>query len=211
MSVAAPTGATAGDLVVVIAEHNGNTTIVDNNGTTPFTEDINDWQPTPTAGNTISVFSRTIQTGDPSTYNFTAGTSTRWSCIAICLQATSPAYDVSPSTSNGGSTDDSASGTQVIPSITTGVANTLHIVFCGWDTSATGTITEPSGYTLLQSANAGGQPLSAAYKAIATASATGTTSYANTEFAARAGLSFSVKESATAVRPISNLLLMSAG
>jgi len=197
MSISAPAGATAGDKMIVLAQHNGNTTIVDNNGATPFTEDINDWQPTPTAGNTISVFSRTIQAGDPSTYNFTAGSSSRWALIAICVQATSPAYDVAPNTANGGSTDDSASGTQVIPSITTGVANTLHIVFCGWDTAATGTITEPSGYTLLQSANSGGQPLSASYKAIATASATGTTTYVNTQFAARAGLSFSVKDSAT--------------
>lgn len=165
---------------------------------TIFTEDINDWQPIPTAGSTLSVFSRTIQSGDPSTYNFTAGTSTRWACIAICFQATTPAYDVAPNTANGGTTDDATTGLQTIPAITTGVANAIHIVLCGWDTSATGTITHPSGYTLLQSANSGGQPLSAAYKVIVSAGSTGSTQYDNTEFGARIGLSFSVKESASA-------------
>lgn len=189
----------ANDTTVTFEAAAGNTAggiAIEIKAKTIFTEDINDWQPIPTAGSTLSVFSRVLQSGDPSTYNFTAGSSTRWACIAICIQATTPAYDVSPNTANGGTTDDATSGTQVIPSITTGVANTLHIVLCGWDTSATGTITEPSGYTLLQSANAGGQPLSAAYKAIAAAGATGTTTYVNTEFGARIGLSFSVKESA---------------
>lgn len=50
MSVSASAGATTGDFVVVIAQHNGNVTIADNNGSTPFTEDINDWQPIPTSG-----------------------------------------------------------------------------------------------------------------------------------------------------------------
>lgn len=176
-----------------------------------FTEDINDWQPIPTSGSTLSIFSRIKQTGDPSTYNFTAGASGRWACIAVAIQGTSPVYDVSPNTANGGTTDNSASGTQVIPSITTGVNDTLHIVVCGWDTSATGTITHPSGYTLLQSANSGGQPISAAYKVIASAGSTGTTTYVNTEFGARIGLSFSVKESAasTSIKTVNGLAVAS--
>lgn len=208
LSLSAPAGTTAGDLVVVIAHANGQTTIADNNGATPFTiaPNFTNYKPNTTNGHTISVFSRTIVGGDPSTYNFTSGASGRWGLIAICFSGTSLAFDVAPNTANAANDDSASTGTINAPSITTGVANTIHTVFCGWDTSATGTITTPSGYTLLQNANSGGEPLHASYKSIATASATGTVSNVNTEFGAMIASSFSVKEvSGSAIKTVNGL------
>jgi len=84
MSIAAPTGTVAGDLVIIIVHGNGNTTIVDNNGATPFTEDLTDYSPL--TSDTVSIFSRRIVGGDPTTYNFTLGASSRWSIIASTWQ-----------------------------------------------------------------------------------------------------------------------------
>ncbi len=208
LSVAAPSGATTGDKVVVIVHANGQTTIVDNNGSTPFTENVNDYQPNTSNGHTVSVFSRTIQSGDPSTYNFTSGASGRWAVVAVCLQkgaGETIEFDVSPNTANFANADNSSTGDHTNPSITTGVANTIHITFCGWDTSATGTITTPSGYTLAQNTNSGGEPLHVSYKAIVSAGATGTTFITNTEFGARIGGSFSLKVTTSATDYTKNL------
>lgn len=194
LSVAMPTGTTTGDFVVVLAQANGQTTIVDNNGSTPFTEDINDYKPNTTNGHTLSIFSRTIQGGDPSTYAFTSGASGRWSLIAIRFYHTSsPSYDVSPSTSNASNTDDASSGTMVNPAITTVAAYAVHVTLGCWDTSAYGTITTPTGYSIIQNANTAGEPMHASFKNIITPGSTGTTTIVNTEFGARIGLSFSVK------------------
>lgn len=197
ISVAAPTGATTGDLVVCIVQANGQTTLVDNNGATPFTEDINDYKPNTTNGHVVSVFSRVIQASDPSTYNFTSGASGRWSIVAICWQG-AHAYDVAPSTGNAANDDSASTGTINAPSITTVADNSHHVTFCCWDTAATGTITTPVGYTLLQNANSGGEPLHASYKNITPAGATGATTHLNTEFGAMIAMSFSVKASAAA-------------
>lgn len=192
ISVSAPTGTTTGDFVVVIVHGNGQTTIVDNNGGTPFTEDINDYQPNPTNGHTISIFSRTIQGGDPSTYNFTLGASGRWAVIAICFNG-EHAYDVSPSTTNFANEDSAADGTHTAPSFDLVSHPTIVITFCGWDTGSTGTITTPTNYTLLENANSGGEPLHASYRAFSTPTATGAIDHANTEFGAKITGSFSVK------------------
>lgn len=197
ISVSAPTGTVAGDLVKVIVHANGQTTIVDNNGSTPFTEQINDYKPNTTNGHTMSVFSRVIQSGDPTTYNFTSGASGRWGIIAIAITDTStPQDDVAPSTTNATNRDSAGDGTAVTASINTGVNNASHIVVAGWDTGAIGTITTPAGYTLLANANGGGNPLHASYKLITSAGATGTTNIVNTEFGAYITFSFSVKDGA---------------
>src|SRR5215471_18650883 len=81
LSVSAPTGTATGDLVQIFVHLNGVTTITDNNGSTAFTEDVNDYQNTP-SGMTTSIFTRRVQAGDPSTYNFTAGASDRWTVVA---------------------------------------------------------------------------------------------------------------------------------
>lgn len=171
-----------------------------------------DYKPNTTNGHTMTLFSRTIQAGDPSTYNFTSGASGRWAVIAITYRDSSaPSFDVAPNTANAANDDSASTGTINAPSITTGVANTIHTVFCGWDTSATGTITTPSGYTLLQNANSGGEPLHASYKAIVSASAAGTVSNVNTEFGAMIASSFSVKgaTAASLIKTVNGLAIAS--
>lgn len=164
-----------------------------------FTEEINDYKPNTSSGHTMSVFSRVIQSGDPTTYNFTSGASGRWAVIAICATDTAtPVDDVAPSTTNATNRDSSVDGTAVTASINTGVNNAYHIVVAGWDTGAIGTITTPSGYTLLANANGGGNPTHASYKLITSAGATGTTNIVNTEFGAYITFSFSVKDGAAA-------------
>lgn len=204
VSVSAPSGTTAGDLVKVIVHANGQTTIVDNNGSTPFTEQIDDYKPNTSNGHTMSIFSRVIQGGDPSTYNFTIGASGRWGVVAICAtDSVTPVDDYAPNTGTGASNrDSSVDGTAVTESINTGVANAVNIVCAGWDTSSIGTITTPSGYTLLANANGGGEPLHASYKVITSAGATGTQNIVNTEFGAYITFSFSIKAgaSSTAVK-----------
>lgn len=199
ITVAAPSGATTGDFVVCIVQANGQTTIADNNGATPFTAapNFSDYKPNTSNGHTISVFSRTIEAGDPSTYAFTSGASGRWSIIAICFSGTSISFDVAPNTANAANDDSASTGTINAPSINV-AASTIHAVFCGWDTSSYGTITTPTGYTLLQNANTDGEPLHASYKEFGSSGATGAVSIANTEFAAMIASSFSVKETAAA-------------
>lgn len=164
-----------------------------------FTEQINDYKPNTTNGHTMSIFSRVIQAGDPTTYNFTLGASGRWAAVAICATDTStPQDDVAPSTTNAGNRDSAGDGNATTASITTGVDNAAHIVVAGWDTSAIGTITTPAGYTLLANANGGGNPIHTSYKVITPAGATGTTTPTNTEFAAYITFSFSIKGVAVA-------------
>lgn len=194
LNVSIPAGAQVGDKIVVVAVANGQTTIVDNNGSTPFTEDINDYQPNPSNGITMSIFSRVLQAGDPTTFHFTSGASGRWSIVAICPKGSQ--FDVSPSTGNAANADDASTGSINAPAIT--VANkSIHIVVATWDTSAIGTITTPSGYTLIQNANGGGEPLHTSYKYFATGGSTGAVACDNSEFGARIALSFSIKSKST--------------
>jgi len=206
ISVAAPTGTTTGDLVKVLVHVNGDTTIVDNNGSTPFTEQVDDYHPNPSNGHTMSIFSRVIQAGDPSTYNFTSGASGRWGVVAICAtDDVAPVDDYAPTTGVGCSNrDSSGDGTAATESIDTGVDNAINIICAGWDTGAIGTITTPAGYTLLANANGGGEPLHASYKVITSAGATGTQNVVNTEFGAYITFSFSIKAgvSGTSVKDI---------
>lgn len=200
ISVSAPTGATAGDLVVCVVHGNGQETLSDNNGGTPFTEASNfsDYKPNTTNGHVLSVFYRTIQAGDPSTYNFALSASGRWGIVAVCFSGSIPTFDVAPNTANAANDDSASSGTINAPAITV-ENNSIHVVFCGWDTGAIGTITTPSGYTLAENANGGGEPLHASYKAFASGGSTGAVTCENTEFAAMIAASFSVKETAASV------------
>lgn len=205
LSVSAPSGATTGDFVVCIVQANGQTTIADNNGSTPFTEapNFSDYKPNTSNGHTMSVFYRTIADGDPSTYNFTSGASGRWAVVAICYSGTGIVFDVAPNTTNAANADGNDSGTINVPSITV-AANTIHTVFCGWDTSAIGTITTPSGYTLAANANGGGEPTHVSYRAFSSGASTGLVPCVNSEYGARIVGSFSIKETsaATAVKDI---------
>lgn len=98
ISVAAPTGTVAGDVVLVAVNVNGTVkAITDNNGATPFTEDFPDVNQTST-GNAIAIFSRRIQSGDPTTYNFTQNAASQWRATAITIQSphASVIYDIAP-------------------------------------------------------------------------------------------------------------------
>lgn len=195
----APSGVSVGDFVVVVVHGNGQITISDNNGSTPFTKVLSDYKPNPNNGHTISIFARTIQAGDPSTYNFTLSSGGRRAGVAMRFtDSISPSFDVAPDTGNAVSADNSDSGDITIPSITTLVDNAIHVLVAGWDTSSIGSISTPSGYTLIENANGGGEPLHTSYKVISTAGATGSSDVSNTEFGARIGISFSVKGAGSA-------------
>lgn len=195
ITVTAPTGTTTGDFVVCIVHGNGQETLADNNGATPFTEATNfsDYKPNTTNGHVISVFYRTIQAGDPGSYAFTLSTSGRWGIVAIAYSGTAVTFDVAPNTTNAANEDDTDDGTISAPTITV-ANNTIHTVFCGWDTAVIGSITTPTGYTIAENANGGGEPTHASYKAFATGGATGAVECVNSEFGSMIASSFSVKE-----------------
>ena len=194
MSVSTPVGTIAGDLVIISVHGNGQTTIVDNNGTTPFTEDLNDFQPNPTGGHTVSIFSRRILLGDPTTYNFTLGASSRWSIVAVTLSSPHPntIYDVAPSTTNAGNTDDSAINTQVTPSISPTSKNAIVFV-CGYSDDPTGgSPTPPSTYIQVQGPV--DEPQGVAVKVVSYPSTTGVLTYTFTTNAPRIALSFAIRD-----------------
>jgi len=194
VTVTAPTGTTTGDVVVISVHSNNQTTIADNNGATPFTEDINDYKPNTSGGHTVSVFSRRIQAGDPSSYAFTLGTTGRWSIVATTFQNPNATniYDVAPSTSNAANADDSAAATIAAPAITTNTTNTIHVV-CGYfDDGAGGTPSAPAGYST--SGVEADEPQGVFYKTIAAAGSTGAQTVTGTTSSPRIALSFAIKD-----------------
>jgi hypothetical protein len=202
ISVTAPTGTTTGDVVVIAINGNNNTTIADNNGSTPFTADISNWSPNTVGGQTMSIYLRTIQTGDPTTYNFTLGTTGRWAIVAVTFQNPQATfYDVAPSTANGINLDNPMNQFTIdCKSITTQSNNAIHIALCMIDgpINITGF---PAGYTTEQ--NTTQQPIAFSDKVIATAGATGIQTFTvDTNSADGATLSFSIKgETITATTP----------
>ena len=203
ITVSAPSGTTAGDVVIVLVHVNGQTTLVDNNGSTPFTEDIDDSKPNPLQGHTVSIFSRRIQSGDPTTYAFTSGVSGRWAATAITISEpnASTIYDVAPNTSGGRTNeDDTSSTTMGTPSITTLTDGAINIIAVFWDANTiTGTHTPPSGWTSL--ANYTGsvtEPITSSYKVITPAGSTGAQTDTNSNGSlARQAFSFAIKPAAT--------------
>lgn len=191
MSVSAPAGTTTGDLVVVVVHANGTVTIVDNNGSTPFTEDLDDLQEAG-AGQTVSVFTRRIVGGDPSTYSFTIGSSGRWTCTAVTFQNphASVIYDVAPAVGNSGTT--TTAGTLDSPSITTTNANAIHVV-SGNSDGDTNTITgTPAGYTVQQ--NGGNQTTAIATKVITSPGSTGAQTWTDQTPDGWITLSFAIRD-----------------
>lgn len=192
VSVSAPTGTAAGDLVIVTVHYNNNTTIVDNNGATPFTEDLNDYQQV-TTGQTVSVFSRRIQAGDPSTYNFTGGSSTRWTATAVTWQNphASIIYDVAPISGNSNQSG-TAVATLTSLSINTTTNGAIHCVVCCPDNPAA-SIVKPTGYTEEQN-NATNQAVDFSDKVIVSAGATGAQTWTWTGNAGVVTLSFAIMD-----------------
>lgn len=197
ISVSKPSGASAGDFVVCIVHANNQTTISDNNGSAAFTEapNFSDYKPNTSNGHTMSVFSRTLDGTEGSTFDFTSGASGRWGIVVICFNGAHQ-FDVAPNTSNADNADGNDSGTINVPSISVS-ASTIHVAFCGWDTPSIGTITTPSGYTLAANANGGGEPTHVSYKAFASSASTGLVPCVNSEYGARIVCSFSVVASSS--------------
>lgn len=198
ISIAAPTGTTTGDVVVVTVHGNQQTTIVDNNGSTPFTEDLNDYEPNVSSGHVVSVFSRRIIGGDPSTYNFTLGSSGRWSVVAVTIQNPHPTdiYDIAPNVLFASNLDSPpGSSDATAPTITTLTANAIHFASAYIDASTDDFTGWPSGYTVQQSVD-DNQAQTVTTKVIAAAGITGAQSFThNGTGTAYIGLSFAIKDS----------------
>lgn len=189
--------ASVGDVVIVSVHFNNQTTIADNNGATPWTEDINDYKPNTTGGHTLSIFSRRFQSGDPTSLSFTGGTSGRWSVVADVWQDpnASTIYDVSPSTANAANADNSSASTINAPTITTLTSNAIHVVHGYFDDGVAGNPTGPAGYTSAGADN--DEPQGAFYKIIAAAGATGAQTVTGTTSAPRIALSYAIKDIGT--------------
>lgn len=152
VAIAAPTGTVAGDLVVVVVHSDGLTTIVDNNGTTPFTESINDYQHT-TTGMTVSVFYYRVVSNSPTTYNFTLGASNRWTAIAVTFSNPSPlsrglVYDVAPVANQG-----AAATTGSTTAMTTLIDAAIALQIMAVDGASQTITSTPATYTVQQTNN----------------------------------------------------------
>lgn len=185
--------ASAGDVVEVSVHFNGQTTIVDNNGSTPWTADIPDYKPNTSGGHTVRIFSRRFQSGDPTTLHFTGGASGRWSITVRVWKNPHPTdiYDVAPNTANAANADNSSASTINAPSINTNTANAIHVVVGYFDDGAAGNPSAPSGYTSAGAEN--DEPQIAAYKVITAAGATGAQTVTGTTSAPRIALSYAIK------------------
>lgn len=193
ISVSAPAGTTAGDLSIVVIHSNQILSVTDNNGATPWTGDL-EFKPNTISGHTISVFSRRIVSGDPTTYNFTQTLTGRWSVIAVTFQNPNPitVYDVAPAAGNSANTDTPGANTIACPSITTLTGGAIHCVVGATDDAVGGVSGTPSGYTAEQTT--ADQPMQFADKVIATPSATGAQTFTFDTTSGVYGLSFAIKD-----------------
>lgn len=189
VSVSAPTGTTAGDLVVIFIHGNNQTTFVDNNGSTPFQKDLADYKPNPSYGQTVSVFTRRIKAGDPTTFNFTMGTTGRWAIIAYTIQEPNnmTIYDVAPTTY----AEESDNTVISAPSINTLTDGALHIAMGCLDDGSVTVIDYPAGYGNTVAEN--DQPMGTASKIITTAGATGSQEFEFSGSSSRIGVSVAIK------------------
>lgn len=213
ISVSAPAGTIAGDFAIVAIALNVLPTIVDDNGATPFAEDL-DFRPNGDGEMVTALWSRRIQPGDPATYNFTKSGGNRWTAISIAVRDLDPsaAYDVAPVGGNNLDLPGDAAGSAV--GITTLFANALHLVFMSFDANLGTFPAGPTanGYTLVQ--EGGNQPLSVYAKSIASPGATGDQAWTlSGAGAAWQGMSLAIKSAAarslvprSPIRPFLHLL-----
>ena len=207
VSVAAPTGTAAGDLVTVIVHVNvDTTTIADNNGSTPFDDDGSFTQTS--GGARITVFSRRIQTGDPSTYAFTLSGAVRWTAVAVTWQSphASVIYDVVPAAT--GSAVNDTTGTA--PDITTVNANAIHCAIFGADASANTITGTPTGYTVQENGGVN-QNTAFTYKVIASPGATGAQTFTQTASDGWLGVSFAIRDVGGATSILRQMMMHHGG
>jgi hypothetical protein len=189
-SVARPVGTTTGDLTVCLLSTNGLVTHVDNNGGTPFTKNLNEYMGSDSG--TISVWTRRILGGDPATYNWTIGSSQRWtvSCITLQTPHASLIFDGSIST-NADGTGNLTSGTT--NSIVTTQANSIHFAVFTTDGPSNTISGTPAGYTC--DLNGGDQWTALCRKVVAAAGATGAQTFSYDSLSEYMSASFAIVDS----------------
>lgn len=211
VSITAPAGSASGDVMICVVHANNNTTIVDNNGASAFTEDLNDFQDT-TPGQTLSLFSRRLVGGDTTSYAFTLGTSGRWGVICVAFQNpnASTIYDATHvETANPGAAPITSGNS---PSVTTNTSNAIHCAIIAPDGNDSAAYNTPAGYTSQATTVGPAQGLAFDTKVIAVAGATGTVGFTwtGTQADGYIGLGFAIKDDAGAaaavVCPSLNLL-----
>jgi hypothetical protein len=205
ISVAAPAGTTVGDLVLVFITDNADSSVLsDNNGTTPFTEHLDGTHGTPGVTR-YGCYSRRIQAGDPTTYNFTSAATGRWGIIAVAIMDPDPnvIFDVSPVAADSGA----ASTTMTAPSINILTPGALHFIAGLPDGAGTTITATPVGYDVDQNSQTN-QSIVVVHKTIASGGATGTQDFTLGTSAAYNIMQCAVKN----MNPSSgSLLLMNVG
>lgn len=193
VSITAPTGTTTGDLEVCIVSSNGTVTHVDNNGGTPFSENLPDFQGS--GSGTLSVWTRRIVGGDPGTYNWTLGADNRWTVECVTFQSpnVSGVFDGSISTNADGAgtlTTGTANG------MNTSQPNSFHVVVLTTDGPSNTITATPAGYTCQQ--NGGDQTTAVCTKVIASPSATGAQSFSWSSISEYMSASFAILDEGAA-------------
>lgn len=189
-SVSAPAGTTTGDRVYLLVHANGVVNITDNNGSTPFTAAFADYQES-SSGLTARLFYRTIQAGDPSTYNFTvSGAGGRWGVIATSWSSPHASVIFEVASSNAQQGAGTTIGTN---SITTLFANAIHCIVAGADGAANAFAGAPGGYTLRSNLTTD-QTLVFSSQVFASPGATGGATYTYTNSDGAFSLSFALQD-----------------
>lgn len=195
VSVTAPSGSAAGDVMICVVHVNTATTIVDNNGASAFTEDLNDLQ-NATSGATMSLFSRRLVGGDTTSYAFTSGATGRWavSCVAFQSPNASTIYDATQVNTTTNSSPPITGGNS--PSVTTATSNAIHCAIIAPDGSDVASFNTPAGYTSQTTIGSPGQGLAFDTKVIASPGATGTVAFTWTTSTVDGffGLGFAIKD-----------------
>lgn len=213
LSCTAPTGTVAGDGVLAVVGHNGQETIADNNGATPFTLEYESWDTGAPFGATLTVFYRVIQSGDPASYSFTADTSGRMTvlCVTFSDPNTTTFFDKAPVLGSL-TVDTTNDGSSTAVDITTLSDKAIHVLPILRDSSISPVYGALAGYTQLGTGAGGvGEATDLYYKTIAVAGATGAQSISATggEFLVQ---SFALKNNVPAASTApSSLSLMGVG
>lgn len=168
ISVSKPSGASSGEVACVVIYANGAAnTITDNNGSRPFTADsvVDEY-----AGGgitaSLSVLYRTLDGGEGSTFDFTLGTSDRWTAVAFIISNPNSTLQDADSTVGNFTAVNNAD----FPDITAANAGSLHVIIVGHDSSGSDVSAPVEDYTTIKdhdSALSTGQALYVGYKAIA--------------------------------------------
>lgn len=132
---------TPGDLLVAIIHVNGNGTVTDNNGSTPFTQKATNSYNTNSAK--AEIWTRRATASEPASFSFNYSLTDRISIILLSFSNVHPfdPFDVNPVFNN-------SSGTTVSATSITTLTDNAMVVACGFiDTSSVTVNTYPSGYS----------------------------------------------------------------